>query len=202
MRPDDITWAGPPIHDEALFAALPADLAVLLRAVNGFILFNGGLHVRGACHGPPWHSLRHAWHGKAAFHRLYSELRPEDVPFAEDCRGDQFLLREGRVIRLAAETGEVEALGVDLAGFLAAAEGDDEDDLLSIRVLRAFQADGGSLEPGHLISAYPPFCTKEAEDGVTLAAVPAEERYAFLADLAAQVRAVGDGGTIDVEVTE
>ena len=38
-----------------------------------------------------------------------------------------------------------------------------------------------------MLNVYPPFCTKEAENGVSLAAVPASERLHFLAELARQM---------------
>ncbi len=46
----------------------------------------------------------------------------------------------------------------------------------------------GPLAPGQLPSVYPPFCTKEAADGVSLSAVAAEDRLAFLADFARALR--------------
>src|SRR3954453_4788104 len=111
MRLEDVTFVGPPIDDPEVLGLLPPELAGLLAGQNGFVQFRGGLHVRGACRGPAWHSLREAWLGEGSFHRHYPEVRPGDVPFAEDCLGDQFLLREGRVWRLAGETGEVVPLG-------------------------------------------------------------------------------------------
>ena len=72
--------------------------------------FDGGLHVHGACLDPGWHSLRHVLEGPEALYRLYSVLAPTDIPFAQDALGDQFILRQGIVHRLAAETGDLEAL--------------------------------------------------------------------------------------------
>src|SRR5688500_691944 len=106
MQLEHVTFTGPPIDDEEILARLPASLAGILRQLTGFIQNHDGLHVRGACREPAWHSLRDAWLGEQAFHRLYPDVRPDDVPFAEDCLGDQFLLREGRVWRLYGETGE------------------------------------------------------------------------------------------------
>jgi hypothetical protein len=196
-----VTFTGPPLDDEELLARLPANLAGLLGQINGFLQFHGGLHVRGACREPTWHSLRDAWDGEAAFHRLYPEVRPEDVPFAEDNLGDQFLLRDGRVWRLAAETGEVESLEVGLAGFFEAVEADPVE-FLRLHPLLQFQQEGGRLEPGQLLAAFPPFCTKESADGVSLAAISADEQRRFLADLAAQLRDVPEGGRIDYRVEE
>src|SRR5262249_38743554 len=106
MRLEHITYSGPPPDDGDLLTRLPAELSSLLRQPNGYIQFYGGLHVRGLCREPAWHSLRDAWDGEHAFHRLYPEVQPEDIPFAEDCLGDQFLLRDGLVWRLMAETGD------------------------------------------------------------------------------------------------
>ena len=173
--------------DVDLLSRLPADLAELLRQTNGFIGFQGGLHVRGACREPKWHSLRDAWQGESAFQSLYSEVRPSDAPFAEDCMGDQFLLRDEIVHKLSAETGDVESLNVSLPAFLQAAEADPVE-FLALQPLLRHQQNGGSLEPGQLLSAYPPFIFKESADGVHLAAIPTLERRRFLADLASQIR--------------
>jgi hypothetical protein len=130
-----------------------------------------------------------------AFHSLYPAVHREDIPFAEDCLGDQFILRNGRVLRLSAETGELQALDLDLAGFFHAVQADPIG-FLSLEPLLQFQRDGGALEPGQLLAAYPPFCTEQSADGVHLVAIPAAERRRFLADFAAQIRDVPEGGKI------
>jgi hypothetical protein len=199
MQLDHITFTGPPLDDAELLGRLPTNLAGLLEQINGFIQFGGGLHVRGACREPDWHSLRAAWDGEAAFWRLYPEVRETDVPFAEDCLGDQFLLRDGVVHKLAAETGDVESLGVGLWQFFEAVAANPVG-YLSLHPLLQHQHEGGSLEPGQLLSAYPPYCTNESADGVSLEAIPAGERRQFLADLAAQLRDVPDGRSVKFRV--
>jgi hypothetical protein len=126
-------------------------------------------------------------------------VRADDIPFAEDAVGDQWLLRDGQVLRLAAETGEVEPLGLDLESFFAAIE-DDPVETLGLHPLLQLQQEGGKLEPGELISVYPPFCMKESADGVSLRAVPARERHAFLRDLAAQLRDIPEGASVEFRV--
>ncbi|HJT77983.1 MAG TPA: hypothetical protein VJ739_12340, partial [Gemmataceae bacterium] len=192
MELQQVSFTGPRLDDEGSLDRLPPDLAGLLRQINGFILFHGGLHVRGACREPAWHSLRDAWEGEAAFHRLYPQVRPDDVPFAEDCMGDQFLLHDTQVWKLAAETGQVQSLGVRLGSFFERVEADPVE-FLSLHPLLRFRLDGGRLEPGQLLAAFPPFCIKESADGVRLAAISAGERRRFLADLAAQLRDVPEG---------
>lgn len=201
MQLEHVTFTGPPLDDGDLLVRLPANLAGLLRQINGFIQFHGGLHVRGACDEPDWHSLRNAWDGADAFWRLYPEVHQADVPFAEDCMGDQFLLRDGVVHQLAAEIGEVESLGVGLREFFQAVAADPVE-FLSLHPLLQHQQDGGRLEPGQLLAASPPFFTKESADGVSLAAISAGERRRFLADIAAQLRDVPDGGEIVFRVVD
>ena len=199
MKLQHVTYSGPPIDDEHVLDRLPTSLADLLRQMNGFIQFHGGLHVRGACLQPAWHSLRDAWAGGSAFHRFYPNVRRKDVPFAEDCMGDQFLLRSGRVYKLAAESGAVESLNVGLAGFFEAVAADPVE-FLSLHPLIKFQHDGGRLEPGQLLSAVPPFCCKQSADGVSLRAIPTDDRRRFLADLSAQLRDVPDGAEIEFQI--
>ena len=159
------------------------------------------MHLRGACLAPLWHSLREAWLGQNAFHRLYPELTPQDIPFAQDCLGDQFLLREGMVWRLFAETGETETLEETLSQFLRSAQTDPVEEL-GLQPLMQFQQDGGKLQPGQLLAAYPPFCMEESEDGVTLSAVPCEERHRFLAQFAAKIRALPEGAQLELNVMD
>ncbi len=201
MELDEITFVGPPIDDAEILADLPVNLSELLQQVNGFIQFHGGLHVRGACREPAWHSLRDAWVGARAFHGLYPAIRPVDIPFAEDCMGGQFLLRDGRVVRLSAETGELEALDLGLAGFLQAVQ-DDPIGFLSLQPFLQIRLDGGELEQGQLLIAAPPFCTKEAAKGVRLAVISSDEARRFLAHLAAHIRDVADGESIVFRVVE
>ena len=152
--------------------------------------------MRGACSAPEWHSLRAAWEGPRALHRLFPVLRPEDVPFGEEALGDQFVLREGVVHRLRAETGELESLRVDLPDFDAAVRRDPVE-YLGLHPLEQFRAEGGVLAPGQLLSAYPPFCATESGGGVSLRAVPAGDRLGFLASLAAQLRDLPDGTALE-----
>jgi hypothetical protein len=193
MTLSGVTWAGPTIDDLELIQRLPRDLAVLLRAKNGFILHSGTLHVRGASKKPGWHSLRHAWEGANSLSGLYSDILATDVPFAEDMLGDQFLLREGLVVKLDAETGEVEKKEDSLRSFFEKVDQDIEGYLnLSFE---------HKIEPGELLLAFPPFCLKESAGGSKMKACPAAKVIGFHADLARQIRSVPDGGKIEFKWT-
>lgn len=188
----DFDYTGPPIDDQATLARLPRDLRELLEARNGFIAFGGGLHVRGACAEPRWHSLGYWWTSDDALHRQFRPVLPDDVPFAEDALGDQFLLRDGEVHRLVGESGEIQALGMGVRGFLDATER-DPDGFLMLDVLSAFRAQGGRLAPGQLLSVYPPFVAVESQNGVSIKAVPVAERIGALAELVRAVERLPDG---------
>ena len=140
----EATWTGPEIDDPKILRDVPEELYQLLRQVNGFILRHGALHARGGCVAPDWHSLRQAWRGEQAFHATYHAVRPDDVPFAQDLFGDQFLLRRGVVWRLFAETGEMEEAAESLGDFIAQVNQDIE----------AFLNVGDArVEPGQLMLA-------------------------------------------------
>jgi hypothetical protein len=149
-EPAGLSWVGPAIDDHGTLMALPADLRALLESRNGFIAHQGGLHVRGACREPRWHSLGYWWRADDALHRLFTAVHETDVPFAQDAFGNQFLLRDGEVHRLVAREGMLERLGMGLGGFLHAAERDAEG-FLSLLPLSRFVADGAQLGPGELL---------------------------------------------------
>lgn len=196
---DNVTFTGPPIACTDSIRLLTPCLRSLLKQINGFVQFGGGFHVRGICHTPPWHSLQKAWHGDEAFHCFYSTVSEQDIPFAEDCMGDQFLLRNDLVIKLLAETGELEELGMTFIEFLEEVQADPVQ-ALGLDALLQFQEKGGTLESGELLNVYPPFCVKESSEGDSLRAVPAHERHRFLADLANRLRDVSDGQRIEIIV--
>jgi hypothetical protein len=193
VRLDGVTWNGPKIDDRELLRELPEALRDLLDWQNGFVLHGGALHVRGASTNPEWHSLRLAWQGEHALHKLYGTVLPDDIPFAQDVFGDQFLLRDEVVMRLFAETGEVEKMAEDLDEFLAAVNIDLEGYL---------NVQPGQLEPGQLLLAYPPFCFEEASGKVDLSPLPAAEVIRFHAQVAAQLKDVPEGAKIEFKVGE
>jgi hypothetical protein len=126
-------------------------------------------------------------------------VQASDIPFGEDCMGDQFLLREAMVVRLLAETGDIEPVHVDLPEFLKRAETEPLE-FLQMHPLLQYKRDGGALAPGQLLAASPPFFVQEAGECVSLRAISTEERRLFLADVARQVRDLPDGAKIQFVV--
>jgi hypothetical protein len=195
MEFSDISYVGPAIDDLSILAELPSVLAELLREQNGFVAFRGGFHLRGACTGPDWHALRTAWTGERALCKLFRSIRSTDVPFAEDALGDQFILRDEQVWRLDSETDTLEPTELGLLEFLEATR-QDPVEFLRLQPLLAFDAEGGTLAAGQLLSVYPPFVV-EVETKRSYRAISAADRLGFLASLAEQIRSLPDGATIE-----
>lgn len=129
----------------------------------------------------------------------HPNVQKTDIPFAQDAVGDRFLLRQDSVNRLNAETGDVNSLGMTWQVFLNAATVDPVQ-FLSLRPLIRFTSEGGRLDPGQLLSVYPPFCTAESSSGVSLKPIPALERIRFLADFAKQIRGLPERTKIRLRV--
>jgi hypothetical protein len=194
MNIPGITWRGEPIDDTDILSMLPSDLAQILNEVNGFILHYGALHIRGASLTPDWHSLRAALNGPQAFHILYGRVHPTDIPFAQDLFGDQFLIRDKAIVRLSAETGEVELLADDLEEFFSRVR-EDTEGFLNVGL-------NHPIRPGELLLVYPPFCSRESAAGVSLKPLLANKVILFHADLARQLRDIHEGGKVKFRITD
>lgn len=197
MELPGITYRGAALDDVGILEALPVPLQQLLALRNGFVAFRGGLHVRGACTEPGWHSLRAALEGPHAFRDAYASLRPGDVPFAQDAAGDQFILRDGHVWHLDAELDELEPLELDLTGFLRAVH-ERPQELLAFTPLALYEETGARLRPGELLAPWPPRCADGAGPRRWVA-MPAAERLELLAALARQLRDAPDGTPLAFE---
>ena len=194
-------YQGPEIDDFEILERLPAEYRALLELTNGYVAFHGGLHVRGACIEPAWHSLRAAWLGERAIHKYFPDVLVDDIPFAEDALGDQFLLRDKMVYKLSGETGEVTSMDMTLVQFDANVHADPEE-FLELAPLQRFRSEGGALEPGELLSVMPPFVFSESADGVSFRAIPAAQRLSFLSKLARQIRNLPDGTQVKLKVVD
>lgn len=188
-----ILYTGGELTDLVTFARLPSYLQAFLREQNGVVAYFGGLHIRGCVAAPSWHSLASVWQGERALWRTYAEVQKADIPFAQDCAGNQFLLRGDAVLWLDTETGELADLEVDFKHFLFGAEKFPLD-ALGMEPLRAFQLAGGTLQPGQLLSLYPPLCiATKSKSKPSAKAVSVTERLAWLADFHRQIKDLPDG---------
>ena len=185
MVAEHSTWTAGKSDDLALISELPNDLRELIQESGGFILHDGAIHFRGCVLEPDWNSLREAWRGTNALHLLYPDVYTTDIPFAQDQLGDQYLLRDGSVLRLEAETGEVALFANNLQAFTSGI-GNSISEYLNVGL-------GYKLEPGFLLHASPPFCMAESGVKTSLRPIPIAELIRFHAEVAKQIRDVPDG---------
>jgi hypothetical protein len=197
MEFDHVTYQGPAIDDHGVLEELPEELASILQQVNGVIAGAGAFHLRGACHEPVWHSLAVAWRGPTSVVARYRSVREGDIPFAQDALGDQYLWREGAVVRLDAESDETTEIAPSLVEFLEQVSASPVE-YLRLGPLVAFWEEGGALAPGQLLSVYPPLVMRADSAGYSYRAIDAADRLGALAALAAQIRDLPDGTSIRV----
>lgn len=190
-----IIYTGGELTDLVTFARLPSYLQAFLREQNGVVAYFGGLHIRGCVTDPTWHSLAEAWQGLHAFWRVYDTVQEADIPFAQDCVGNQFLLRGDAVLFLDTETGELADLEVDFKHFLFGAEKFPLD-ALGMEPLRSFQQSGGVLQPGQLLSLYPPVCVATEKQAPTIKPKTVAARLQWLADFYRQIKDLPSGQRI------
>jgi hypothetical protein len=198
MMIKNASYVGPAIDDDEILEQLPRDLLELFRTINGFIIHRGALHVGGAIKNPSWHSIRTLLNGDRALHKMYPEVMESDIPFGQDCVGDQFLLRNSMVFRLDAEIGKLESLDMSFEEFIISAQ-EKPDEILMPKVLYDFEKNGDVLEPGKLIMVFPPFVVQN--DGPrSLKAISANDLISFHADISRQLENVPDGTKVRFEI--
>lgn len=181
-----------------LFEKLPIELQEFLNKQDGMVLFDGGLYIRGINNEPKWNSLKEVWEGESALYKTYTNVEKTDVPFGQDCVGDQFILRNNIVYKLYVETGEMKCLQVNFTEFIKLCN-ENPVEYLFLEPLVLYENEGKKLKHGQLLNVYPPFCTKESEDGISLNAIPALERLKFLMSFYKQTVNVSDSCSIKIK---
>jgi len=142
------------------------------------ILYKGGLQIRSEGASEKLFDINTFLNGDLSLSKLYPSILPTDLPIAQDCFGDQFLIRNNLVVKLMAETGDIDEYNYTWEEFLSWVNESPYD--------RLDLPEGLDLENGKLLFAYPPFCTKEGADA-TIKAVDGEELILFHADFARQI---------------
>ena len=142
------------------------------------ILYSGGLQIRSEGAEEQILNINTFTSGDFALYELYSSIEPDDYPIAQDCFGDQFFIRKNKVIKLMAETGDIEEYNYSWEEFLNWVDKNPEDTLDIPENL--------DLKKGQLLFAYPPFCTEEGSNA-TIKPINGMEVIKFHADLATQI---------------
>lgn len=162
------------------FELLPTDMQAFYKEVNGLVAYNGGFQIRGCGTAPSWNSLDEVWKGTNAFHTIYPNVRPEDIPFAQDCLGDQYIYRAGSIWHLLSETGELDDLELDFDEFIDEVI-EDPIEFLALHPLIEFMESGKELEINQLLQPSVPF-TKETDEEYVLETKSVAERLNWLAN--------------------
>jgi len=156
-------------------------------------LYSGGLQIRSEETDNFFYKIDTFSKGELALHKLYSAVRESDVPIAQDCFGDQFLIRNGKVIKLLAESGDLEEYELTWDQFL---EWVAQDPIENLDLPENLE-----LEKGKLLFAYPPFCTEQG-GSASIKPIDGKELILFHADFAKQIEQVSDGQQIKIVIKE
>lgn len=160
---------------------------------DGAFLYSGGLQVRGIKSKHIQLSLHRYWHGDLALHRMYPKLNSTDIPFAQDCFGDQFFERNGIVFQLFAETGEIESIDMTPEEFLSWS---------SINPIEHLNLPSDlNLSDGKLLLAYPPFCTEEGNKP-SISEINNDEVINFHAEFSKQISQIKNGDKIRIVIKD
>jgi len=196
----NVVWRAEPLLSADVPAEFPADLKTSLAIANGVVAFGGALHIRGLSRAERWHDILEVWTGSHSLATRYPRIRQSDIPFAENCLGDQFIWRDGAVLQLIAETGELESVDASLRTFYERCAARDPEIWLGTNFLRQFESDGGHLAPGQVLLVYPPLTFAESEHGVSLKAIDALESLDYWSEFARKIRNLPEGAKVELVV--
>lgn len=188
----DITYLGSEIDDLDTYNLLPDYLKDFYLNNNGLIAYNGGLHIRGCANFPEWHSLKEYWFGKMKLSHLFSTININDIPFAQDCFGDQYIIRNNKLGRVLAEIDEFQDLKIVFCEFLHQVTSNVYE-FLAIENISQF-----NLKPNQLINAFPPFCMDIKQR--ILKPIDLTKRITFLSEFSKQIKNLPDGTNIQFDV--
>lgn len=172
---------------------LPTEFNSFSHFKEGAWLYKGGLQVRGVDPSHEILDLHKYWQGDSSINDQYDILLDADIPFAQDCFGDQFIYREGEILLLSAECGELEHISESLSSFFSWVKSDPYTNLNI--------TDDLEVSIGELLFAWPPYCTEQG-DNATIKATPAHEVIALHADLAKKIGGLPDGGSLSINVVD
>jgi len=163
-----------------MIADLPDEMRAFYKEINGLVAFNGGFQIRSCGTSPSWNSLEDIWKGPNALHKTYPNLGEDDIPFAQDCLGDQYVYRAGSVWQLLTETGDLDDLELEFDEFIDEVIVDPIE-FLALYPLLEFIESGKELKPGELLVPNIPFSV-ETEEEYTFTKTSVENRLTSLAE--------------------
>lgn len=179
----------PPVFDSTIAATVLSGAGrsrdahtAMLQWRNGFYAFNGLLHVLGACDTPPNHSLL-AWNDmNTGWRKSWGALTEGCTFFAQTAFGDQFGYRGGKVVRLRALEGRVDAESASFEEWLQSVVL-DPDFALDKRLFDACVRVHGALPHGGHFAPAMPYNPNLPLDLATMQIVPTRDSMETKAEL-------------------
>lgn len=202
-----IAIASPPLSHEAvdshnaLFTqagSLGNALAQMLGMRNGFYAFESALHVFAMGQGADPYNLD-TWNDRDLWIAEYAGLADNALFFAEDIFGDQFCIRDHRIWRFVAETGETEKMGHTLDQW-AQQIVDNYEVETGYPLARDWQAQHGILAATDRLLPKRPFVLGGAFDVTNLYALDRVKGMRFRGNLARQIKNIPDKSKIKIKV--
>jgi hypothetical protein len=188
----DVNYWGQSISDFDTLDILPGYLKDFYLKQNGLIAFHGGLHIRGCVNEPDWHSLKEVWFGNTKLSLLFDSIEINDIPIAQDCFGDQFIIRDKSIWLLSAETDEIKNLEVDFLQFTQQAF-TDTSKFLNIENIQHLD-----IKPGQLINVVPPFCVN-SKSGYSFRPIDSFEQIRYLSSFSKEIKNLPNGTSINLK---
>jgi hypothetical protein len=186
-----------PPHDSlALGGPRHQELCDLLSIANGLYCFESALHVLPS--GGAQMSLER-WNAPDLWRDAYDDLAADCLFFAEDIFGNQFAIRNARIVSFDAETGDMEDVAATVYGW-ADRMLDEHEDLSGFPLAHRWQERNGAIVPGSRLVPKIPFVLGGEFAVDNLHSIQAVKGMRWRGDLAVQIRDLPDGASIELKV--
>jgi len=176
------------------------DLAELLEQRNGFLAFEGALHVFPLGPGAEGYELM-AWNSQELWRFAYDDMASDHLFFAEDVFGEQFSIRADRIWRFNPETGDSEDVAASLEHWAQGILQNYEVET-GHKLAHAWQERHGPLPIRERLVPKIPFVAGGQFDVDNLSSVDAAEGMRYRGHIATQIRDLPNGAQIRLAVTE
>ena len=174
------------------------ELAQLLATRNGFLAFDGALHVLPIGHVDQGYDLTR-WNSHTLWRNMYDNVQG-CLFFAEDIFGEQFCIVDDQICRFDPETGEYDLMAESLEEW-AYYMLDDFITETGYPIVQAWQTHHGALPHGQRLVPIIPFILGGRFSLENLRPLDAAEGMRQRAIVAQQVRNLPDGTDVHVIIT-
>jgi len=183
---------------EARLTACPSQLKALLSMRNGFFAFESSLVVFPTidCMGVPgileWNDLE----GWRVFFR--DVLASDDLCFAHDLFGIQFVITNSEVVKMNPETGDVKRYAESIEGWAERLLDNYEEDTAWV-LAHEWQIKNGMLPPHMRLMPKIPFVLGGEFEVENLVAVECHQAMRYWGQLYNNIRSISDGEVIRLD---